>query len=296
MIINNKKWAARSLAALFILLAISPEPYIIQITFLGDVMLGRGIAQAASRIHDWQPFVALQPVLQSSDFTAANLESPLSDAPVITRGYALCAPPTQVDALTKARFDLLTLANNHNYDCGAIGLDQTRTILQSNELLFTGPELEPVYVSLHGQRVAFLALDDISTAVDMLNVTPVLQAAAAQSDWVIVSIHWGSEYQPAPSGRQKQLASELINAGADVIIGHHPHVIQPVEEIFRKEDKKTCLVVYSLGNAIFDQRSLSDTRTGAIVSLYFGPGGSMRFSEQHFEINPQFGIISRINP
>jgi gamma-polyglutamate biosynthesis protein CapA len=296
VIFKGKRWAAKILAALFLLLVIVPEPRIIQITFLGDVMLGRGIAQAANRSKDWQPFVALQPVLQSSDITAANLESPLSDAPVVTIGYALCAPPVQVEALTKARIGLITLANNHVLDCGVIGLDQTKSTLHSNGVLFTGPELEPVYVNLHGQRIAFLALDDISTAIDISEVNPVLQSAAAQSDRVIVSIHWGSEYQPAPSSRQKQLASELVNAGADVIVGHHPHVIQPVEEIIRKKDQTKGLVFYSLGNAIFDQNGLSTTRTGAIVSLFFGPGGSMQFSEQHFEINPRIGIISRFIP
>ena len=259
-------------------------------------MLGRGIAQAASRDKVWQPFAALQPVLQSSDITAANLESPLSDAPVLTSGYALCAPPAQVEALKNARFNLLTLANNHILDCGVTGLNQTHLTLQSAGLLSAGPELQPVFLDNHGQRFAFLALDDISSEVELSEVFPVLQSAASRSDWVIISIHWGGEYQPGPSPRQRKLAGELINAGADVIIGHHPHVIQPMEEIIRVDEKKTGLVFYSLGNAIFDQQGLSDTRTGEVVSLLFNANGAVQFTERRFTIDPRAGIIKTLNP
>jgi poly-gamma-glutamate synthesis protein (capsule biosynthesis protein) len=284
------------LAALYLVLVIAPEPYFVQITFLGDVMLGRGIAQIANRTKNWQPFAVLQPVINSSDFTAANLESPLTISPIVTKGYALCAPPTQVTALQAARFHLLTLANNHIYDCGESGLNQTRSTLQSAGLNTAGPELQPVFINKHGQRFAFLALDDISSAVDIAAVTQVLHSSARQADWVIVTIHWGSEYQPAPSSRQRLLAAAFINAGADVIIGHHPHVIQPNEKITSSERKKDGLVFYSLGNALFDQQSLPDTRTGEMVSLFFSTNGSMWYSEQRFETDPRTAIIRTLIP
>ena len=296
MKLYGKRWAACLLAALFLLLIIAPEAYIVQITFLGDVMLGRGIAQAANRSKDWQPFATLLPVFNKSDLTIANLESPLTIAPVVTKGYALCALPTHVAALKTAHFSLLTLANNHVLDCGEIGLIQTRFTLQHSGLLTAGPEIQPVFIEKHGRRFAFLALDDISAAVDMSAVTPVLKSAANQADWVIVSIHWGSEYQPAPSTRQRMLAAALINAGADVIIGHHPHVIQPVEKITRGDESKTGLIFYSLGNALFDQQSLPDTRTGLVVSLFFGNGGSIDYSIQHLIIDPRAGIIQKLLP
>lgn len=291
-----EKWAAVMMTALVLILVIVPEPYFVQVTFLGDVMLGRGIAQAANRSRDWQPFAALKPVLISSDITVANLESPLTIAPVVTTGYALCAPPTQVEALKAARFRLLTLANNHIVDCGPIGLNQTRFTLQSTSLLTAGPDMQPVFINIHGHRFAFLALNDVSTPVELQAVIPILQSAASQADWVIVSIHWGSEYQPAPSNRQRMLAAALVNAGADVIVGHHPHVIQPMEIITRPNGSRTSLVFYSLGNALFDQQSLPDTRIGAVVSLFFGPGKSVRYSARRFEIDPRAGIIRSLNP
>ncbi|MEI8131765.1 MAG: CapA family protein [Leptolinea sp.] len=296
MKLYGKRWAACGLAALFLLLIIAPEAYIVQFTFLGDVMLGRGIAQAANRSNDWQPFAALHPLVVSSDLIIANLESPLTIAPVVTKGYALCAPPTQVEALKAARFGLLTLANNHILDCGEIGLNQTSFTLQYTGLQTAGPEIQPIFVDKHGSRFAFLALDDISAAVDMPAVTSVLQSAARQADWVIVSIHWGSEYQPAPSSRQRTLAAALVNAGVDVIVGHHPHVIQPVEKITRGDESKTGLIFYSLGNALFDQQSLPDTRTGAVVNLFFRKGKSVNYSLQRFAIDPRAGIIKALLP
>jgi gamma-polyglutamate biosynthesis protein CapA len=284
------------LAVLLCISIITPEPYIIQITFLGDVMLGRGIARAASRNKDWHPFAALQPILELSDISAANLESPLTDAPVITRGYALCAPPSQVSTLKAARINLLTIANNHNLDCGEKGLEQTRSTLQSDGLHYAGPVLQPAYIYNHGSRIAILALDDISSAVDLNTVKTILKSTASQSDLVIISIHWGNEYQPAPSSRQRNLARALINAGANVIIGHHPHVIQDMETIIRADGKSTGLVFYSLGNALFDQQGLADTRIGEIVRLYYVPDRSIRYSSNRFEINPREGIIQSLIP
>jgi poly-gamma-glutamate synthesis protein (capsule biosynthesis protein) len=294
--IQFKQWAAGFLAALFLLAAITPEPYIVKLTFLGDIMLGRSIARAASQNKNWRPFDLLQPIFLTSDITAANLESPLTTAPVETSGYALCAPPEQVNALKTAGFNLLTLANNHILDCGINGLHETRLTLQSFGMQTAGPENEPVFYHNHDSRFAFFALDDVSTAIDLPAVIQNVHRAANQADWVILSIHWGSEYQPAPSQRQRNLAATLINAGADVIIGHHPHVVQPTEMITRNNGNKSGIVFYSLGNAIFDQHGLPDTRSGEMVSLYFSKGKSVTHSIQHFEIDSRTGVILKLVP
>jgi len=123
-----------------------------------------------------------------------------------------------------------------------------------------------------------------------------VEEASRKADPLIISIHWGTEYQPSPAPRQRALASMLANAGADVIIGHHPHVIQPMEFLPRGSGQPTALVFYSLGNALFDQHGLPDTRTGALVNLTFGPGGSLLYSVETFEIDPIKGVIHRKNP
>jgi gamma-polyglutamate biosynthesis protein CapA len=288
--------AAGFLAALFFFLILSPEPQIVQITFLGDVMLGRGINQAASRTTNWQPFMKLRPVIRWADILAANLESPLTTSPVVTSGYALCAPPERAEALQAASFDLVTLANNHTLDCGDAGITQTQSTLQFYGIQSAGPISEPVFFNSHGEKLAFMALDDISSPVDLSRVIPLVESTAHKADGVIISIHWGSEYQSAPSSRQRNMATALANAGADVIIGHHPHVIQPMEKLLRDNGKPPTLVFYSLGNALFDQHGLPDTRTGEAVNLMFGPGGTIRYSINTFEIDPIKGVIRGVLP
>ncbi|NLF52300.1 MAG: CapA family protein [Leptolinea sp.] len=288
--------AAGFLAALVFIIVLSPEPQFFRITFVGDVMLGRGIQSAAERSKDWRPFQDLEPSTYWSDVLAANLESPLTIAPPQTGGYMLCARPEMVSALKTASFDLVTLANNHILDCGEAGKDQTHLTLSGMGIHPVGPDAKPVYINLRGRLAGFIALDDVTRAVDVPSVLPLVEEAARRADPLIISIHWGSEYQPSPAPRQRALASMLANAGADVIIGHHPHVVQPMEFLPRGTDQPPAIVFYSLGNALFDQHGLPDTRTGALVNLNFGPGGTLLYSVETFEIDPVNGVIRRINP
>lgn len=288
--------AAGFLAALFFLITVSPEPRLLQITFLGDVMLGRGVNRAAGQAADWQPFLALKPVTAMADILAANLESPLTIAPVTTSGYALCAPPSRVETLKDASFSLVTLANNHSHDCGDLGFDQTRLTLQAFGIRAVEPSPNVEYISSQGRKLAFLAMDDVSRPLERTSIMKAVREAKAHADVVIVSIHWGKEYQTYSTQRQKTLAAILAEAGADIIIGHHPHVIQPMQMIDRGKDRVPTLVFYSLGNALFDQYGLADTRTGEAVSLIFGPGNTLMYSTVRFEIDPNRGVIKRILP
>jgi poly-gamma-glutamate capsule biosynthesis protein CapA/YwtB (metallophosphatase superfamily) len=294
--INRIIRAAGTLAALILLLSINPEPQLVEVTFLGDVMLGRGVYQAATRLKDWQPFRELAPLLRNTDILAANLESPLTIAPVVTSGYALCAPPTQVEALQQAEFNLVTLANNHTLDCGETGRAQTIVTLRANGIRAVEPAPYVEYITVRGRTLAFLALDDVTRPLDPAAAAAAVHSAKDRVDFVIVSIHWGNEYQVSPTSRQNNLAEELARAGADVIIGHHPHVIQPVEIIRRGNGLNPVPVLYSLGNAIFDQGGLADTRTGEAVSLVFGPSGSLLYSIRKFELDPNRGTIRKLLP
>jgi poly-gamma-glutamate capsule biosynthesis protein CapA/YwtB (metallophosphatase superfamily) len=288
--------AAGALAALIFLVALAPEPQFVQVTFLGDVMLGRGVYIASAHAKDWQPFHELILVIKNADILGANLESPLTIAPVVTRGYALCAPPAQVEALTRASFDLVTFANNHTGDCGETGRIQTVQTVRAFGIRVAEPSPYVEYINSHGRRLAFIALDDVTHPLDQPVALAAIRTAREKSEVVIVSIHWGNEYQSAPSTRQRTLAANLANAGARVIIGHHPHVIQPMEVIKRGEENAPTLVFYSLGNALFDQHGMEDTRTGEAVTLVFSPGGSVTYWTRQFELDPNRGTIRKLLP
>jgi len=259
-------------------------------------MLGRGVYRASTRVSDWQPFRELMPIIKNADILAANLESPLTIAPVVTRGYALCAPPAQVETLRDASFDLVTFANNHTLDCGQTGRSQTLLTLRAFGIRAVEPAPYVEFVNARNRRLAFIALDDVTRPIDQPAAINAIRDVKSRADTVIISIHWGNEYQAAPSTRQRSLAAMLSKAGADVIIGHHPHVIQPLEIIDRGKDKTPTLVFYSLGNAIFDQYGLEDTRTGQVISLIFGPSGSITYAIRQFKLDPKRGTILQLLP
>lgn len=234
----------------------------VTLALLGDVMLGRSVQPSAAT------FSVLEPDLKSADLVLANLESPLTKAAVETRSpYALCAPPERVQYLVNAGFDLLSLANNHRLDCGAEGLAETQSTLTEAGLGFIGPGSQPVYREINGIKLAFLAFTAIGDEFSIETARQAIRSARETGAVVSVSIHWGAEYQSAASPSQKQIAAQLAEAGATLIWGHHPHVLQPAAWVGKT------LVLYSLGNALFDQPGLENTRQSALVLVKINPNG-----------------------
>lgn len=242
----------------------TPPPTSLTLFLGGDVMLGRGVAQALDG--DWETaFAALSPWLdeltspQTNSLLLANLESPLTAQPPITEGYDLRAPPEAAAALRAAGFDALSLANNHALDAGQAGRQETIDTLREAGIL---PWLAGTPVSVPGSpSIIGLALDDTSTPLDLDSAAETVAGAAAQAEVVAISIHWGAEYQVTPSTRQREIARVLSKAGASVIFGHGPHVLQPVEMVGET------LVAYSLGNLLFDQPYPVDCSWGAILQV-----------------------------
>ena len=246
-------------------------PPIITLALLGDVMLGRDVTPNEDSL------AYLAPYLQSADLALANLESPLTAAPSQSSGYSLCAPPERARFLAEAGLDLLSVANNHSLDCGEEGLDATRSTLLASGLTPLDPQ--PVYRTINGLRLAFFAFEDVSAPLDVEAAVQIIRAAHATGALVVVSVHWGMEYQGGASERQKWLAEQFAEAGAALIWGHHPHVLQPAEWIGPEpcegsEPSQGCaLVLYSLGNALFDQGGLADTRRSALVLVELDKSG-----------------------
>jgi poly-gamma-glutamate capsule biosynthesis protein CapA/YwtB (metallophosphatase superfamily) len=277
---NNGLAAGAALCLLLALLGFPGEPRPPRPVLLalgGDVMLGRGVARALDG--EWEAaFAEVRPWLVEGGeggevLALANLESPLTELPQVKAGHDLRAPPAAAAALRAAGFDALSLANNHALDVGAAGVRDTVHALRRAGIVAwldreTAARVEGLDASLPWRRygVAGLALDDSTVPVDVAAAVEVIAAAAARGDAVVVSIHWGGEYQAAPSARQQALARAFAAAGADVVAGHGPHVLQPVEWV------GDTLVAYSLGNVLFDQPYPLDCRWGAILRVTLREG------------------------
>jgi poly-gamma-glutamate synthesis protein (capsule biosynthesis protein) len=255
-----------------------PSPASVTLAFLGDVSLARGVSPSANSL------ALLTPELRRADLVLANLESPLGvgDAtvtPIDASGrsgaapvpYNLCAPADRAPLLSDWGLDLLSLANNHALDCGSDGLNQTRLALASAGLTPILPGGEAVFQTVNGLHLAFLAFDDVSAPLDADAVARVIRAARGTGAVVVVAVHWGQEYQGGADGRQNELAQQFAQAGAALVWGSHPHVLQPAEWINSSAGKT--LVLYSLGNALFDQPGLPDTRRSALVIVGLDAGG-----------------------
>lgn len=263
---------------------------VVELMAVGDVMLGRDVADEPD------PLAAVAPWLRSADLTLGNLESVIvahgtprtapADAP---QPIILKAPVTAVAQLTNAGFDLLSLANNHSLDYGAAGLQETAVRLGQSGItpLGIGPDeaaaYGPVFRDVNGIRLAFLAFNAVLEPVSGAHQSgeqwqraewseaqamAAITAARQQADAVIVSIHWGYEYHLQADPWQEMAAAALQAAGADVVLGHHSHVVQAVAV----KQPSSQLVAYSLGNFVFDQTQ-DLTNQGLALRLFVDAAG-----------------------
>jgi len=237
-------------------------PAIITLMAVGDLGLGREINwQIQQRNDPTFPFQKITSVIQSADIATANLEGPvIENCPFIRTGFKFCGDIQNTQGLKFAGFDLINLANNHIANYGPDGIRQTIQSLTKNNLDYFNSE-KIVYLEIQNLRLAFLGFDDIVRRVDLDNLKNAIKASRENSDLVVVNFHWGEEYQKQPNERQCSLAALAVDAGADIIIGHHPHVVQPLEYY---KDKP---IFYSLGNFLFDQLWSQETRKGGIAKI-----------------------------
>jgi poly-gamma-glutamate synthesis protein (capsule biosynthesis protein) len=272
------RWAFNVCLLIFFLAACQPKAPSVTLALLGDMMLGRSVNPKPDSL------AYLAPDLSTADLVLANLESPLAPAlPASDSTYNLCASSARSQLLTTWGVNLLSLANNHSFDCGLGGPAETRSALQSAGITSIGPGMQPVYRKVHDLQLAFLAFDDISSPVDVDAAVNAIRAARLTGALVVVSVHWGAEYQGGASDRQESLAGQFAQAGAVLIWGHHPHVLQPAAWI--KTAQGRTLVLYSLGNALFDQGGLENTRRSALLVVTLGADGVTGVRSVPFEID-----------
>ena len=237
----------------------------ITIAAVGDVMIARDVTTLMEQHGAIYPFELVAPLLQDADLTIANLENTLTErGEEAIKAYTFRAPPRFASGLVDAGIDAVSLGNNHAADFGAVGLEDTLVALDAVSLPYAGAGMteaaarRAARLVVDGQRVALLSYTDVmentfagldSFGVALATVDAIdadVRAARSQSDVVIVALHSGIEYTDAPQPNQQQLARAAIDAGAAVVLGHHPHTLQGVE---RYGDG---LIIYSLGNFVFD--------------------------------------------
>lgn len=254
------------------------EP-LVSLVAVGDVMLGRGVGSLIAANSPSYPFYATRGLTSQADIAFGNLESPITTRGFPQGGIALRSRPEVTEGLSYAGFDVMSLANNHTADYGAVGLLDTMSHLDGEEIAFVGltRDDDEGQVALmreaNGLRIAFLAYNHVGLPWDAVTGEGVsgpawlepelayadVSEAAQDADFVVVSMHLGEEYTPLPDEFQQQVALGMLDAGAGLVLGHHPHVVGAVA--FEERG----FVAYSLGNFVFDQPFSEETQQGLIL-------------------------------
>jgi len=245
--------------------------YSINILTFGDLMLDRYVRVAMNKKSLEYPFEQIKTFIADSkpDLIYANLEGPITDfAPkkLHPNNLTFTFDPSVTPILAQTGFNVLGLANNHSLNYGQVGLDQTRNYLTQNNIYYFGSPLNQEKLSYiiekSNQKLAFVGYNELSTN-NFEKVKTSIQKIKQEklADFIIFFPHWGNEYQTKFSKLQQQKAHEIIDYGADLIIGTHPHVIQPIEIYNQK------VIFYSLGNFLFDQTFSVNTQQGIGVNL-----------------------------
>jgi Bacterial capsule synthesis protein PGA_cap len=310
----------------------------------GDVIPHEAVRAAAAAdgegVQGWSGLLSeVSDVFRAADFGFVNLETPV--APAHSHGskpFMFDAPVVLPEALKASGIKIVSFANNHVMDQGWAGFAETREHLREIGLLFVGSgdtaqqTFEPVIVEASGIKVGWLGMtrwlngnrnpdkDDQphvnffpypgesggASGIDDAGVLDAIRKARTQCDMLVVSIHWGIEYAPAPRPEDVETAHKMLEAGATVIVGHHPHVLQPIET-YRTSDGRDTVIFYSLGNFLSNQSrtyvdGLMPDKNGdprdSMIGLFsavrrdYGPAG-IRVELGHVGMLPVWGENNR---
>lgn len=263
------------------------EPGKIMIRAVGDIMMTGSMEEVVKEKGYEYPFSETRQILLNSDICFANLESPLTEGGtrVSDKKFTFKMPPESLDALIHAGFNLFSLANNHILDYGEEGLNSTLQLLRSKKVNFAGAgenlkaARRPAILEARGIKVGFLAYSltfptdfyaspsKPGTVFGHLKfLKKDLKSLRKKVDLIIVSFHWGGALMKYPKDYQIELAHQAIQSGADLVFGHHPHVVQGIER-YRKG-----IIFYSLGNFVFGSYS-KNARRSIIAGITWGQEG-----------------------
>jgi len=243
----------------------------ISVLSFGDMMFSRAVE--ASMKNGMNPFEKIRGpegnFLKGVDFISANLEGPITESgDCVEKDYSFKFSPEITELISGSGINIVNLANNHAGDCRAKGMTDTEDYLSKSGIDYFGKSsVNDSYIEkeINGKKIVFLGIDITIHSDDLTQYYDLIKKLKEINDYLVVNIHWGYEYHALPSQIQKDIAHALVDSGADLIIGHHPHVVQPVE-IYK--DKA---IFYSLGNFIFDQIG-KETNKGLGVGAVFSEG------------------------
>lgn len=245
---------------------------VVTLAVTGDVLTARSVNAITTKNNDFTwAFKNTAPELRAADITFINLETPLTaDCPIKNDGMIFCGDLRNIEGLQYAGVDLVNLANNHMGNQGEDGVAETIQALERASIAHTGIN-QPTYLNAKGTRFAFLGFNEVDRQAGVPVLTDELlksqiEQAKINADVVIVQFHWGQEYTYQPTVNQQRLAHAAIDAGADLIVGNHPHWWQPIEQY------KNGFITYSHGNFVFDQMWSQETREGLVGYYTFYDG------------------------
>jgi len=259
----------------------SDENKTINMIFVGDIMLSRAVGDKMTKENNWSwPFLKMDKWLADADLTFGNLEGSISDKGMnVGSIYSFRADPRVIEGLKLAGFDVLSVANNHMGDWSTPAFEDTLNRLAEAGIDYIGggfnqtEAYSPLKKIIKDTKFCFFAYTDLGPrsfeAGDDKSGMAFLDIESAQNDieknksscdLIIISVHFGEEYKEKADSRQKTIAKALVESGANLIIGHHSHVISEVETINNAQ------IYYSLGNFVFDQLFSDKTKEGMILT------------------------------
>lgn len=266
----------------------------VRLAFVGDIMMGGKVDQLLRKNGYAYPFLHVAEFLQAADIAAGNLENPITARGIAQdKQYVFRTSPDAVPELAASGLDLFTLANNHVLDYGVEGLQDTMALLEQAGLHYVGAGADeaeayrPVIMEKNGVSIAYLGFSRVIPDVswyarknrpglagtyDYRKPTEAIAQAAEEADIVVVLVHWGIERMTLPEQYQQELGRRYIDAGADLVIGSHPHVLQGFE-MYRGR-----WIAYSLGNFIFTVNPNPLTGQSAILEADCARGGECRLA------------------
>lgn len=271
----------------------TPEDEQAVLIAVGDIMPSRVVGQKMRQYKDYHyPFANMKKFLQSGDIVFGNLESSITPGREIKTGeFMFRSDPEVAQAMRDAGFTIVSLANNHTPNFGVKGLLDTFRYLEEAGIKYIGAgendakARQPAFFESSSLTFAFLAYNDTDVVpksygvqenspgtvfMDIEKMRHDVMKAKESADFVIVSMHSGTEYVQYPNLSQKNFARAAIDAGGELILGHHPHVVQTMEKYKGK------YIFYSLGNFVFDQMWSRDTREGLAIKIFFDRNGAQK--------------------
>lgn len=284
----------------------TPKNNTITLGFVGDVMLDRGIERVIMKNGNGDfsfPFRLIENKLKKYDILFGNLEGPISNkGEDLGSIYSFRMDPKTAGALNKVGFDILSVANNHAGDWGKVAAADTYLRLSMSGIAYSGGgftkeeaytpnimhsgDLKIAYISFSEFGKGYLEAVGDEPGIAIISETKLkesINTAKAEADIVIASFHYGDEYKPEPNSYQEKISKMAIDYGADLVIGHHPHIPEPVVKY------KDGYIAYSLGNFIFDQNLKEDgSDVGMIFEAIIEDGKIKEVNEVEIRFNDAF--------